>query len=561
MKLLITTLLTVLQLAIAAQDYTIDHFAQEITISADGSLDIVEKIDVYFHTKKRGIIRSIPYKYSFEDQQIDIALTKISVDNQEYKVSKQGRNRTIRIGNPDKYLTGKQTYHIRYTASYPIINHERYQELYWNVTGNEWDTEIKKADLTIHLPKDLALATDDLLVWTGPKGATEQLATFRQENTTTLQASSKQVLKAGEGMTVALKMPLGFLTIPENSQINSTTNNTTAATSTDSKPWWLALPLALFAGLLTWWKSMRAKEIVPMHNKKYEHYPPEGLTSAHVGAFIDHRVHRRDIMSLIPYWAAEGFITMADDDGIVLKKIKDLPHSFPNYELEMFQSIFAESDQVDVAKVNGSLQKATINSISLLQKEISIQDYYDENYQAMWSSKMTLAMVLAPVLAAILSFFVLHNMWLGIGFGLMAVGVIVLASFTAPLSPIGKNLMARLLAFRAFLEDTPAAEISQLLKNDTLYFDKVFPFAVAFGLDESWLKAVEPHMEATPSWYQHSRGNSFSYFQYGYDSAAINKSFTVNPATVSSGGGFSSNSSGSSGSSGGGFGGGGGSSW
>ncbi len=542
---------------IYAQDYTIENFESEIEVTEDGRLEVKEEIEVYFHKKRRGIYRTIPTSYRFEGSDLHIELDNISVENHDFKVTRKGKGKVIRIGNPKVYLTGKQNYSIKYTVNYPIIDHENYQELYWNVTGDGWDTPIKAAALTIHMPKDIALSTEDMKVWTGKRGSTKSNASFTQENTTTFRAKTEKALKTGEGMTIAIKMPTDYLDIPKSDRIISKNNApSNGGKPFDKKPFWLAIPLALFAGLFGWWKGLRSKEIKPVYDKKYEHYPPEGLTSAHVGGFIDQKVNRRDVMSLIPYWAAEGLLKMEYRDGLILHKIKEIPESFPDYEREFFSSIFDSSDRVEIDELQGALQQAVSIVSTKLGCEIGYQDYYDEAYASIWKSKKTIALVIIPIILGLISILVLHIVWLGVGFFVLGLGLLILSLQDQPLSPKGKNLMARLEAFQRFIKDSPAEEVSRELRENPDYFGQMLPFAIALGVDQTWLKSIEPYMESTPDWYHHHNGSGFGYFVDSYDTKSMDKAFTVSPATVSTGGGFSGG-----GSSGGGFGGGGGGSW
>jgi len=414
-----------------------------------------------------------------------------------------------------------------------------------------------KATVAIKLPKDLALSTDDMKIWSGKNGAKDRVAELKQYDAKTLKAATSEVLNPGEGMTIAMKMPTNFLNIPDKEIIKSKVNkaNGVKPPNPNNKPWWLAVPLALLAGLISWWKSVRAREITPTYNSEYEHYPPAGFTSAHIGGFIDHTVNTRDVLSLLPYWAAEGYLSMHHDDGLVLKRENRLPDDFPEYEKNLFNEIFQNGHNRVVEDIEGKLNSAISSAKREINKEISYQDYYDDDYLDTWKSWKLAVLIVLPLSAAI-ACFLFGMFWLGAGCIVLLIGVVVMASHAPSLSPKGKNLIARLQAFERFLKDTPAEDTERLMREDPSYFDKVLPFAVAFGIDKSWLKSLEPYMNNSPDWYHHSAGMGYGHFHKDYDNKSIAKSFSVPPAPVSSGGGFSGG-----GSSGGGFGGGGGGSW
>lgn len=537
------------------QTFTITDFDSDITVTDDGRLLVQENIDVTFHKTQRGIFRNVPFKYSFEGQKLEVDLTDIAVTGHDYQVSTKGRDKVIRIGNPDIYLTGPQSYTISYTVGHPILQHESYQELYWNVTGTEWPTTIENASVTIHMPKALALSTDELQVWAGRSGSKDRKAAISQVDVETFSAATSQALKKGEGLTLAIRMPSDYLDLPAGALIKSTTTETSDHGS--QNPGWLAIPIALLGLVAGWWKSMRSREITPVYNKIYEAYPPEGLTSAHVGAYIDHMANQRDVMSLIPYWAAEGYLTMKYDNGLSLHKKDALPSDFPEYEKEFFDAIFKKGNTIYVENMNGRLAGIIAKTSRRLTAEVGLQEYYDDDYRAIWRSWPVALMILLPLGLGLWNLIAGYSIWLGVGLLVAAVGIMIMAIYTTPLSPKGKELMAKLKAFERFVKETPDDMLSDAIKDNPKYFDRILPFAIAFGVDKQWLQQVQPYMTESPSWYDHSSGAGFPYFISGYNTKTIGKSFTYDPAQVSSGGSFSSGG----GSVGGGFGGGGGGSW
>ncbi|MDA1236988.1 MAG: DUF2207 domain-containing protein, partial [Acidobacteria bacterium] len=67
-------------------------------------------------------------------------------------VSKSGRYVQIRLGDADTFVQGRVTYILRYEVTRALVHFADHDELYWNVTGNEWRTTIERASATVHLP-------------------------------------------------------------------------------------------------------------------------------------------------------------------------------------------------------------------------------------------------------------------------------------------------------------------------------------------------------------------------------------------------------------------------
>ena len=127
----------------------IDDFSVEIKINTDASINVVEKIGYDFgDLQKHGIYRDIPYKYKARGGNYNLRFSDIKVTDEkgnsyEYEVSNYGKNKRIKIGNADKYVSGKKSYIISYKVKRVINFFDNHDELYWNATGNDWTVEIK----------------------------------------------------------------------------------------------------------------------------------------------------------------------------------------------------------------------------------------------------------------------------------------------------------------------------------------------------------------------------------------------------------------------------------
>ncbi len=130
-KLFATILFSILITGtITAQEYfTITNYNIHVKINKNASLDIAEKIDLYFTEQRHGIIRQIPYKYKLQplsaggqraERQMQsgsysrIIIEDIKVPGWKYEVSNSGDYKSIKIGSSDKYVNGDQQFIITY---------------------------------------------------------------------------------------------------------------------------------------------------------------------------------------------------------------------------------------------------------------------------------------------------------------------------------------------------------------------------------------------------------------------------------------------------------------
>jgi len=154
-------LIAVLGLASSATaEEAIRNFVSDVTVNADGSLDVRETIAVQVEGNqiRHGIIRDFPTTYTDRyGQRVEVgfSVTGISRDGngETWSTSYVSNGVSIKIGNKDVFLDdGQHTYKITYHTTRQIGFFDKFDELYWNVTGNGWTFPIEHAQVLIRLP-------------------------------------------------------------------------------------------------------------------------------------------------------------------------------------------------------------------------------------------------------------------------------------------------------------------------------------------------------------------------------------------------------------------------
>ena len=125
----------------------IESYDVSIDIQRDGSIAVTEAIVYDFAgAEHHGIFRTIPVRYHHDDRFDRIyRLRVLSVDGSpgtpdQYKVIKSGSSLEIRIGDPDRTITGRHEYTITYRVEGALNGFADHDELYWNAIGSEWET-------------------------------------------------------------------------------------------------------------------------------------------------------------------------------------------------------------------------------------------------------------------------------------------------------------------------------------------------------------------------------------------------------------------------------------
>lgn len=221
LKFLCVTMLLGSMAGVAGADERILAFDSVIRIAADGSLDVTETITVRAEGSqiRRGIYRDFPTRYrdarGFRHS-VDFEMVSLRRDGITEPWFTENRSNGVRInfGNDDFLpVPGEFRYELRYRTRRQIGFFDTHDELYWNVTGNDWDFVIERASARIELPQAVASTDLRLDAYTGPTGsrgnestvvADDRGATWRLESP----------LAPGSGMTVALGFPKGMLPAP-----------------------------------------------------------------------------------------------------------------------------------------------------------------------------------------------------------------------------------------------------------------------------------------------------------------------------------------------------------
>lgn len=209
-------------LAPASAQERIAHFDARIEVQDDSALIVTERITVIAEGRqiKRGIYRDLPTIFRRKGAPtLTATLDVLSVERDgapEPYHSKSIRNgQRIYIGSEQTYLThGVYTYTLRYRTQRQLRFFDAYDEVYWNVTGNEWAFPIDFAAADIVLPKGAAPVSQ--AAYTGPLGSTGSnyavIDDVRGDRFIRFEAT--RPLNSGEGLTVAVSFPKGFVTPP-----------------------------------------------------------------------------------------------------------------------------------------------------------------------------------------------------------------------------------------------------------------------------------------------------------------------------------------------------------
>ncbi len=596
MKRLLPIALLTLACAIAHAQYVIQDYHVDMELRQDGSMGVIERINVKFTIPRRGIFRVIPVDYPTGKGMtrraiIDVIDVRDSADRvQTTKIERIGPNLSIRIGDESVvYPSGTiKTYIIRYEAVGMMnwftdeIDWDPYAELYWNVIGNEWDTSIEKASFRVTFPEVPSANHVRMRAFGGAYGdrssitvrgfgsvaAAPPLFTSLKLTQSTAEGARLEPLPAYNGLTIVINMPADLIQRPTG---------------------WLWFKLVilpnigflipvfvLVAMFLLWAIYGRDPHGGPV---VVQYDPPDGMTASEAGAMIDENVDQRDVSAGIISLAVKGCLDVefGAEEGLIFKRrpvilrTKDKPDDvkLTPFEQRLLSRIKKGGSTVteDDLKKHVATDMATLHS--KLYESLVKRGYYRKSPSAVrggWAFGGVIVVIAIAFIVANISPFI--NTFPSILGAVLGCALVIAFSKVMPRRTMqGAKIVKQVHGFEEFIRRAERKELEWQSKVDpsAALFERFLPYAMAFDLTREWTNAFSSILTEPPSWYHHPGGiSSFNSTTFSHDLDFVGKSLATSagtPPRSSGGSGGSSGFSSGGGFSGGGFGGGGGSSW
>jgi uncharacterized membrane protein len=549
--------------AAAQRTLVVQDFDATIEVAPEGSIRVEEVIVARFTGSWNGIFRTVPVQYRSPQGlnytlRLDIdAITDDEGRELRYESSRERHYRKLKIWVPNA-MDATKTVKIRYRVANGLRFFEEHDELYWNVTGDEWEVPIESASATVHLPAGASGVR--ATAFRGAYGSTEQSSVSIEPDG--VRVETTRGLGFREGLTLVVGWNPGAVHRP-------TAVERTANAVYSNLP--LAIPPLVFAGMLRLWRKRgRDPELAPIATQ-YE--PPGEMTPAELGTLVDGRPDMRDITATIVDLAVRGYLHIAEskDEGFLgffssqdytftLRKARTEWSALKPYERDMLQAMFGgTSDSVSLSDLKNTFYKHLPGLKNDLYDMLVGRGFYTGRPDRVRVLYIIGGLVAGGVLA-VLSGTLMTSFGMqpvaGIVGGILSGVIIVLFGWFMPSRTVrGTRELEKVLGFQEFLSRVEGDRLDRMAKTPEM-FEKFLPYAMALGVEATWAKAFEGIYREPPQWYS-GPGGVHAFRPSGFTSSL--GAMSTQAATVMASAPRSSGGSGfSGGSSGGGFGGGGG---
>ena len=200
-------------------------FHAEVDVDRSGTLTVRESIEVVAAGDqiKRGIYRDFPTRYLRPWGRVVVPFSVLSVQRngvaEPYRVEQKDNGVRVYIGQTDRQIApGEHEYVLTYRTARQVGFFDAHDELYWNVTGNDWAFPIESASAEIRVPVTLSPANATIEAYTGFKGDQGQDFSARFDESGLARFATTQPLLAGQGLTVVVGWPKGVVREPDASE-------------------------------------------------------------------------------------------------------------------------------------------------------------------------------------------------------------------------------------------------------------------------------------------------------------------------------------------------------
>lgn len=493
----------------------------------NNQFDVEEYYDIYFTGSFRFGSAVIPLENLEDIQNIqvyeeDVLLTRSQFCSEQpgtfcVEDIEEGRAITYYFGSPASDT--QRTFRIQYTVSGALRIYEGGDQLWWIAIPSEhYGFSIGQSQINIQLPSAFA-----------PREGIDPVETYGvpgsvKVNGTTITAVAMEQITGDQSFEIRVQYPHD-----PNARIPGWQQSfdERRAFEENTQPilifaaivitLLIALggPLAIFA---MWYARGRDPKIGPV--PEYLSEPPSNLPPAVVGTLLDEQADLRDVMSTLIHLGNRGYLVMEErqEPGLLgigtvreftFKRTDQSLDGLRKFESRLLNNIFGSNR---MERTLESLKNKFYSVIPQIQNDLYSELVKEGLFtsepnktRSLWTGIGVGVLVLAGLI-----FFGIFSMADELGTPLLCIPVAIGLSGVMALI-VGQQMPAKTVKgaeeaakWRAFLEYLHNLEKYSDVKEAAVNFDKYLAYAVAFGIDRSWIRKfsrIDDVNIPIPTWY------------------------------------------------------------
>jgi uncharacterized membrane protein len=547
----------------AQRSLEIPRFDSRVVVDPDGSIVVSETITARFHGKWNGIYRKVPVKYRTPqgfNWTIRISLlgaTDLEGNALRTETSREGHYLRFQIWVPGAE-DAERTIVLSYRATNALRFFENHDELYWNLTGDEWDVPLGLVSAEVHLPAGVtgvrATAFNGVLgaaLTEAQVDASGPVVTIRMPRS----------LEFREGVTAVVGWDKGFVAEP---------TAVDRAAGFLLSNWPLIIPILAFLGMFGLWRSRgRDPERRPVA-VRYE--PPVDYTPAEAGSLTDEKVDMRDVTATLVDLAVRGYLRIEQtEESALFGLVKSEEYVFhrlrpetewaslPLHEQRLLRGVFKKGDAtVKLSDLKeefytelSGIRDAVLDRL-MSKRVFRVRPDRTRNAWTVGGVAIGILVIAAGSMSA--AYFSLTPLPAIIAGVLTAIVVIVFGRLMPARTVAGTRALEQVLGFEEFLERVEGERFRDVTLTPEM-FERFLPWAMAFGVEQKWARAFDDVRMQPPTWYAGVHPSAFNASSFSRSLSSMSSQAATSMSSAprtSSGSGFSGGSSGGGGGGGGG---------
>ena len=393
-------LLLAAQASAVAQERII-NFVSDVTVQTNGDLDVTETITIQAEGNqfRRGIFRDFPTRYRrrTDGTNVVVGFDVISVtrngQTENYTTENISNGVRTKVGNANIFIPrGQHTYTIRYRTTRQVGFFEKFDELYWNATGNGWNFFIDNVEARITLPQGAQIGQNAL--YTGAFGDSGKDARVVEQTQNRIVWRTTRRLPPNHGLTVAVAWQKGIVAPPSGAQQASYFLQ-------DNLPILAALIGVIgiaFYYLSTWARVGRdppAGTIIPLFG------PPNDMTPAAVRYVDQLSFDNRAFTAAIVDLGVKGHIRIDETPSFSQISTRAGGQPLKLAEQEMHAQLFSKGSPVALAQTNhvvvGGAKSALENRLSAQYNGTLFANNYGWSFLGFFLALVVIAVMLFAI--------------------------------------------------------------------------------------------------------------------------------------------------------------------
>lgn len=543
----------------------IDQYLTRVSINPNGTISVSENIFYNFgNLERHGIFRTIPYaKTNVEGKKYILKFTDFKVTGSDGKkipftktVLFSDKLIELKIGDANKYVTGLQEYAISYTVSGALTYFSDHDELYWNPQGTDWDVPVLNSETIVYLPESAQTEEIVYKCFTGGYGETGSDCTIDYVNGEVTINSTGQH-EPYTGLSFVISLPKGAVAelLPKEDLTWILQYILLGILGILAILWYVYVPIKVLITRLSYKKFLNEnKKVVAAWFEPPKTDSKVNYTPAETGLLIDKKPDHKEVTATLIHLAQRGYLKIRKEesklpifetDTFTFDLLKDFSSdsTLAKYEKTLLDGIFDSGTSTSTKKLKKSLHlgKKIQEFMTEVESELDREQLLEKPLEKARATHL------------LLLFFSLFT------FNLFLLAVVGLfKNYFVKFTKKGVEKFSETASLYNFL-------ISQNVQLDfqaqnQLFFEKLLPYATAFGVEDIWTTRFKDMQFTQSEWYEGDIANAYAFSSISH---SLNQSVSssISYSTSSSKSGFSSGFSSGGGFSGGGGGGGGGGSW